>query len=84
MGTKHLMDIETLTRNIFVLRGQRVMLSRDLATLYSVEHRALIQAVKRNQRRFKFASRLNQEVFHHAHVLHRRRGGVGGDGRREV
>jgi ORF6N domain-containing protein len=35
-----------------VLRGQRVMLSTDLAPLYDVEIRALIQAVKRNRMRF--------------------------------
>lgn len=52
MGTKQQMDIETLTKDIFVLRGQRVMLSTDLATLYGVERRALLQAVKRNRKRF--------------------------------
>ncbi|HOI53146.1 MAG TPA: ORF6N domain-containing protein [Azonexus sp.] len=37
---------------IFVLRGQRVMLDSDLAELYGVETRVLVQAVKRNQERF--------------------------------
>ena len=37
---------------IFLLRGHRVMLSPDLAQLYGVEQRALIQAVKRNIERF--------------------------------
>src|SRR5664280_1806578 len=37
---------------IFVLRGHRVMLDRDLAELYGVETRALNQAVKRNADRF--------------------------------
>ena len=37
---------------IFLLRRQRVMLSIDLAELYGVERRALIQAVKRNLERF--------------------------------
>jgi hypothetical protein len=37
---------------IHVLRGQNVMLDRDLAELYQVEARALIQAVKRNPGRF--------------------------------
>jgi hypothetical protein len=37
---------------IFVVREQRVMLDADLAALYGVETRALIQAVKRNQSRF--------------------------------
>ena len=37
---------------ILVLRGQRVMLDADLARLYGVETRALVQAVKRNASRF--------------------------------
>lgn len=37
---------------IHVIRGQRVMLSTDLARLYGVEPKALIQAVKRNASRF--------------------------------
>jgi hypothetical protein len=32
--------------------GQRLMLDSDLAVLYGVENRALIQAVKRNLERF--------------------------------
>ena len=37
---------------ILTLRGQRVMLGYDLAHLYGVEPRALVQAVKRNAERF--------------------------------
>ena len=37
---------------IFLIRGQRVMLSTHLAGLYEVEPRVLIQAVKRNIERF--------------------------------
>ena len=37
---------------IRVLRGQRVMLSNDLAELYGVPAKALVQAVKRNLERF--------------------------------
>lgn len=37
---------------IHVIRGQKVMLDRDLAVLYGVETRALNQAVKRNSGRF--------------------------------
>ena len=43
---------EGIQRRIFVLRGQKVMLSTDLAELYDVEARALVQAVKRNRERF--------------------------------
>lgn len=41
-----------LERAIFTLRGEKVMLSPDLARLYDVEPRALLQAVKRNRKRF--------------------------------
>jgi len=37
---------------IHVIRGQRVMLSADLARLYGVQPKVLIQAVKRNAERF--------------------------------
>src|ERR1700758_1844329 len=37
---------------IFVLRGQRVILDRDLAELYGVEVRQLNQQAKRNAKRF--------------------------------
>ncbi len=37
-----------LDQRIITIRGQRVMLSPDLAEMYQVETRALIQAVKRN------------------------------------
>ena len=37
---------------ILLLRGEKVLLDRDLAVLYGVETRALNQAVKRNAHRF--------------------------------
>ena len=42
-------NIETLIK---VIRGQQVMLDKDLATLYGVEAKVLNQAVKRNVERF--------------------------------
>lgn len=42
----------TVESRIHTLRGLRVMLSSDLAHLYGVEPRALLQAVKRNRGRF--------------------------------
>jgi phage regulator Rha-like protein len=42
---------------IFVLRGQRVILDRDLAELYGVQPRHLNQQVKRNAKRFPLAFR---------------------------
>jgi len=43
---------EDVARQIFELRGQRVMLDSDLARLYGVPTRTLNQAVSRNLRRF--------------------------------
>jgi hypothetical protein len=43
---------ERIDRSILLIRGQKVMLSNDLAVLYGVEPRVLIQAVKRNSARF--------------------------------
>lgn len=37
---------------IYIIRGQKVMIDRDLADLYEVETRILKQAVKRNNNRF--------------------------------
>lgn len=43
---------DLLTNRILVVRGQKVLLGGDLAELYGVEHRALMQAVNRNINRF--------------------------------
>ncbi|MBU4333370.1 MAG: ORF6N domain-containing protein, partial [Candidatus Omnitrophica bacterium] len=43
---------ESIEGKILFLRGQKVMLDRDLAVLYGVETKALNQAVKRNIDRF--------------------------------
>ncbi|MBR6446042.1 MAG: ORF6N domain-containing protein, partial [Prevotella sp.] len=45
-------DIEIIQSKIYELRGYRVMLDFDLASLYQVETRVLNQAVKRNIERF--------------------------------
>ena len=45
-------DVAPIQQLIFEIRGQRVMLDRDLAMLYGVETKALNQAVKRNLYRF--------------------------------
>ncbi len=45
-------DIANIGNLIKVIRGQQVMLDKDLAQLYGVETRALNQAVKRNIDRF--------------------------------
>jgi hypothetical protein len=54
--------LPAIARAIVTLRGQRVILSSNLARLYGVEPRALNQAVKRNAARFPpdFAFRLTR------------------------
>jgi hypothetical protein len=58
-----LLPIERIERSILLIRGQKVMLDRDLAQLYGVETRALNQAVRRNIERFPadFMFRLTRE-----------------------
>ena len=47
-----LAEAEGINRATIVVRGQRVMLDTDLAQIYGVTTRALVQAVKRNRSRF--------------------------------
>jgi ORF6N domain len=58
---KELIPVEAIARKIYLIRGNKVMLSSDLADLYGVETRTLNQAVKRNLQRFPedFMLRLN-------------------------
>ena len=43
---------ENIRAKIYEIRGQKVMLDRDLAALYGVETKVLKQSVKRNPLRF--------------------------------
>ncbi len=43
-----LTPLERITQSILLIRGHKVMLDADLAALYEVETRVLVQAVKRN------------------------------------
>ena len=43
---------EAIINKIYLIRGQKVMIDRDLAELYGVETKALKQAVRRNKERF--------------------------------
>ena len=47
-----LVPIEKIERVIFQIRGQKVILDRDLAELYGVENKRLKEQVKRNIERF--------------------------------
>jgi hypothetical protein len=57
--------LELIETKIYVIRGQRVMLDRDIAAMYGVETRNLNQAVKRNVDRFPedFMFQLNEAEF---------------------
>ena len=46
------LPVERIERAILVLRNQKVMLDKDIASLYGVETKALIRAMKRNLERF--------------------------------
>jgi len=57
---------EQIEQIIFLIRGQKVMLSPHLAELYQIEPRVLVQAVKRNSERFPddFMFQLTDEEFY--------------------
>jgi len=59
--------MERITYAILFIRGQKVMLDSDLAELYGVATKVLIQAVKRNADRFPedFMFQLSDEEFEH-------------------
>ena len=50
--SKDIIPVQRIAQAIFVLRGQKVILSQDLAALYGVTVAALTQAMKRNTTRF--------------------------------
>lgn len=45
-------SLARIAHSILIVRGQKVLLDADLAALYGVETKALLQAVKRNLERF--------------------------------
>jgi hypothetical protein len=59
------MQIAILQSKIHDIRGQKVMLDYDLATLYELETRVLNQAVKRNIKRFPsdFMFQLSEDEY---------------------
>ncbi|MDI6890508.1 MAG: ORF6N domain-containing protein, partial [Thermodesulfovibrionales bacterium] len=62
---KTLVPVEVIERKIYLIRGEKVILSSDLAQLYGVEPKVLIQAVKRNIERFPedFMFQLTNQEF---------------------
>ena len=60
-----LIPAERIEHSILLLRGQKVMLDRDLADLYCVATKVLNQAVTRNRKRFPvdFMFQLNKTEY---------------------
>ncbi|KAA2999741.1 ORF6N domain-containing protein, partial [Alistipes onderdonkii] len=58
-------ELATIQSKIYEIRGQRVMLDRDLAELYGVTTGNLNKAVKRNIERFpeRFMFQLTEQEF---------------------
>ena len=56
---------EAIISKIYLIRGQKVMIDRDLAGLYGVETKRLKEAVRRNASRFPsdFMFEMNKEEF---------------------
>ena len=65
MNENLIVSEEIISDKIYIIRNQKVMLDRDLATLYGVETRVLNQAVKRNISRFPddFMFELSKDEF---------------------
>ena len=49
---KELIPTESITSKIYIIRGRKVMLDRDLAELYGVQTKRLKEQVRRNRSRF--------------------------------
>ena len=60
-----LIPLEKVEDKILLIRGQKVMLDSDLAFLYNIETKILVQAVKRNKERFpeEFMFQLTSKEF---------------------
>ena len=56
---------ERIEQSILLIRGEKVILDADIAVLYGVETKVLVQAVKRNRERFPqdFMFQLTSEEF---------------------
>jgi hypothetical protein len=69
--------VDRITRTILFVRGEKVLLDEDLAFLYGVETRILVQAVKRNEARFPldFMFQLTPEEWGQRKETHRVRPG---------
>ena len=60
-----LIPTETIESIIYLIRGKKIMLDSDLAVLYRVETKVLLQAIKRNIERFPtdFMFQLDEQEY---------------------
>lgn len=67
MNTETALQPEVIKNTIYDIRGQKVMLDYDLASIYGVKTGSMNQAVKRNLDRFPedFMFRLTEEEWEH-------------------
>ena len=65
LNKKYLIPVERITSKIYLIRDQQVLLDQNLAELYGVETKHLVQAVKRNKIRFPddFMFQLSEKEF---------------------
>ena len=65
MANESLIPADRIEKAILIIRKQKVMLDTDLAALYGVQTRVLVQAIKRNIERFPqdFMFQLSREEF---------------------
>ena len=65
MKNSALISIDKVESKIYLFRGKKVMIDSDLAELYGVETKVLLQAVKRNKDRFPedFMFQLGHEEY---------------------
>jgi hypothetical protein len=59
------LSAETISNHILLIRGQKILLDADLAQLYGVQTKVLLQAIKRNSDRFPddFMFQLNDDEW---------------------
>jgi len=64
-GTDSIVPIERIQKCIYLIRGRKVLLDRDLARLYGIETKVLNRAVSRNIDRFPedFMFQLDRDEF---------------------
>ena len=67
VSDKSILPDELIINKIYFIRGQKVMLDKDLAEMYGIETKRLKEAVRRNSDRFPkdFIFTLTQKEFQH-------------------